>query len=348
MPGASDRPATPEERVRLETARASLARSAFWVRGVAVILPAVLAVVITVSAVTTSQGSWFEQVLGLLAGYAAIFGVFTLSMLLHETGHTLASSRKLAKDAASGYRLVRVHGEVKWGKHSYVALADGRRLLSPYFTDLASVPGFWRHFDRLTPGRYWFELLAESGLVLGAERDERGAQDDDSAERALDEALLAAFRNGEADRALNRTGRASGAQRWRLVLTYGWVLILLPCFAVGAWLGGARLLQAPTAGGGVGAFIALALGAFVLQLAVRVGLDVVEGRVDSKVGRTDFRFGKTDATGSIDGRSFTLSNAQARALFGLPCYRVYFFRRTHQVAGAESAGRASLARGASR
>ena len=64
----------------------------------------------------------------------------------------------------------------------------------------------------------------------------------------------------------------------------------------------------------------------MLQLAVRVLLDVIEGRVDSRVGRTTFRFGKTDATGTIDGRSFTLSNTQARALQGLPRYRVYFFR----------------------
>jgi hypothetical protein len=82
--------------------------------------------------------------------------------------------------------------------------------------------------------------------------------------------------------------------------------------------------------------VVLLVGGFLLQLAVRILLDVIEGQVDSKVGRTTFRFGKTEATGSIDGRSFTLSNTQARALYGLPRYRVYFFRRTHQVAGAES------------
>jgi hypothetical protein len=166
------RQATHEELGRLETARASLRRSAWWVAAVALVLPAALAVVITVSMLVTFPGSRSEMLFGLLLGYAALFSVFTGSMLLHETGHALASWRRLTKDAAGGFRIVREHGEVKWGKHSYVAVVGGRRLFSPYFTDLASVPGFWRHFDRLTPGPYVFELLAESGLVLSAEPDQ--------------------------------------------------------------------------------------------------------------------------------------------------------------------------------
>jgi hypothetical protein len=342
---ASSRRATPAELERLKTARAALRRSALWVGAVAIVLPTGLAVVITASTLRTFPGSWSQLLLGLLLGYAAIFGIFTGSMLLHETGHALASSRRLARDAAGGFRVVREHGEVKWGKRSYVAVVGGRRLFSPYFTDLASVPGFWRHFDRLTPGRYRFELLAESGLVLSAERDVRAsdhpafvAAAGDADDSPLDVALLAAFRNRAADRALNRRGLASRAQRWRLVVAYAWVVILLPFLGLGAWLGEPKRLRDPTAGGWVGVVIVLLIGGFALQLAVRIVLDVIEGRVDSKVGRTTFRFGKTDATGSIGGRSFTLSNRQTRALYGLPHYRVYFFRRTHRVAGAESAG----------
>src|SRR5450432_527393 len=178
------RQATHEEIGRLETARASLRRSTLWVGAVAVVLPAVLAVVITVSTLITFPGSWSQMLLGLLLGYAALFSVFTGSMLLHETGHALASSRRLTKDAAGGFRIVREHGEVKWGKRSYVAIVGGRRLFSPYFTELASVPGFWRHFDRLTPGRYVFDLLAESGLVLSAERDEHDVRAFDVRESA--------------------------------------------------------------------------------------------------------------------------------------------------------------------
>lgn len=300
-------------------------------------LPTALSVVVTGSALMTFPGSWSELLVALLLGYVGIFAVFTGGFLLNETGHVLASSRGLERDATAGFGVVREHGEVKWGKGSYVAVAGGRRLFSPYFTELTSVPGFWRHFDQLRPGRYVFEILPESGLVLRAEPDEHDDRDGGNpAESALDAALLAAFRNAPADRALNRAGRASGAQRWRLFVTYSWVVILLPCLGLGASLSGTKLVERPTAGGWLGALVACALGAFLLQLGVRVVLDLFEGRVESKVGRTTFRFGKTDATGSIDGRSFTLSNKQARALHALPRYRVYFFRRTQQVAGADS------------
>jgi len=350
---ASWRRPTEEELARLEASRTSLRRSARWVAAAGLVLPAVLAVVVTASTLMTFPGSWLELLGALLLGYVAIFGVFTGGMLLNETGHVLASSRGLERDATNGFGVVRERGEVKWGKGSYVAVAGGRRLFSPYFTELASVPGFWRHFDRLLPGRYVFELLPESGLVLHAEpaaHAEHGAHSEHAepaernehdvsqpAESALDAALLAAFRNRPADRALNRVGRASGAQRWRLFVTYAWLLILLPGLSVGVWVSRTKLVEAPTTGGWFGVLVLVAIGGFMLQLLVRVVLDLFEGRVESKVGRTTFRFGKTDATGSIDGRSFTLSNKQARALFALPRYRVYFFRRTGQVAGAEGA-----------
>ena len=341
------RQATDEERGRLATARASLRRSALWVGAVSVVLPAVLAVVITVSMLITFPGPWWEMLLGLLLGYAFLFGIFTGSMLLHETGHALASSRRLTKDAAGGFRIAREHGEVKWGKHSYVAIAalGGRRLFSPYFTDLgerARIVATLRlaHAGALrlrAPGR------VRSGAQRRARRErpfdvrESAAGAGDAAESPLDVALLAAFRNRAADRALNRRGLASRAQRWRLVVTYAWVVLLLPCLGRRGVGRRKEAASGPTAGRGVGALFALLVGGFLLQLAVRVLLDVIEGGVDSKVGRTTFRFGKTDATGSIGGRSFTLSNTQARALYGLPSYRVYLFRRTHQVAGAESA-----------
>jgi hypothetical protein len=345
------RQATEEELARLEASRTSLRRSARWVAAVGLVLPTVLAVVVTASTLMTFPGSWLELLLGLLLGYVAIFAVFTGGMLLNETGHVLASSRRLERDAAGGFGVVRERGEVKWGKSSYVAVVGGRRLFSPYFTELASVPGFWRHFDRLMPGRYVFELLPESGLVLHAEpaaHAEHSAHIEPAerharavsqpAESALDAALLAAFRNRPEDRALNRVGRASGAQRWRLFVTYAWLLILLPGLGIGAWVSRTKPVEAPTTVGWFGVLVLVAFSGFVLQLLVRVVLDLFEGRVESKVGRTTFRFGKTDATGSIDGRSFTLSNKQARALFALPRYRVYFFRRTRQVAGAEAAG----------
>src|SRR4051812_26952903 len=98
---------TAEELARIEASRTSLRRSALWVGAIAVVLPAVLATVVTASTLLTFPGSRLELLLGLLLGYVAIFAVFTGGMLLNETGHVLGSSRRLERDATGGFDVVR-------------------------------------------------------------------------------------------------------------------------------------------------------------------------------------------------------------------------------------------------
>jgi len=330
---APARPASREELVRIEGARLPLFHAACWIGGLAFGIPSLASAVVLATAVVNHPGSWLEKLGVALLDCTLVFGLFTGLSLRNQTGHTLASYRKLLKDEAKGFRLARELGEVRWGKHSYVAIARGRPLFSPFFTDLGAVPGLWRHFDRLSAGSYWFELLPESGLVLNAERVGDAASEGDTS--PANTALLAAFRNGENDRAANRAGRSTTAQRRRLLASHAWAFLLLPAIGASTWLAAASWLARPTLGGALGVLVASLVCGFVLLVSIRTVLDAIEGRVDSAAGPTSIHYGKVDATGSIQGQQFTLALTPARALMGANHYRVYWFRRTRRVTGAE-------------
>jgi len=336
---AHSRPASPEELVRIEGARLPLVRAAWWLGGMAFGIPSLASAAVLATVLFNYPGSWLEKVGVALLDCALIFGLFAGLSLRNQTGHTLSSYRRLLQDKANGFRIARELGEVRWGKHSYVAFARGRPLFSPFFTDMSAVPGLWRNFDQLAAGSYWFELLPASGLVLNAARigDDPVRVDTSPANTAL----LAAFRNGEDDRAANRDGRSTAAQRFRLVVSQAWAFVLLPAIGTATWLAGASWLRHPTLGGALGVLVAALVGVFALLSSMRTVLDVLEGRVDSAVGRASFHYGKTEATGSIHDQRFTLAHAQARAFTGASPYRVYWFRRTRRVAGAEIALAAS-------
>ena len=340
MSSSSFRVATPDEVARLETARRSLARSAAWARGLAFYVPGGIGVVVSASTLANYPGDLPVRILVGVLQLGALGCVFTLPILLSGTGRTLAIHRKLTRDAEAGFGIAREVGEVSWGKRQrgYVARVRGERLVSPFFTELV-LPAFWDHFERLAPGAYVFELLPESRVVLTAEPVERahlgpdGALDSGETSGRL--ALRVAFGNSEEDAQVNREGRASVSQRRRLLLGHWWAFVAPPALAVGLYVGASTGRSSSTGGAALGAMVALGVIAFLVVVIARVLWDVLEGRVDTVVGSVLIRHGKTDATGTIGTTRFTLSLAKARALQRGRSYRVFVFRHSRAVAGAE-------------
>lgn len=346
-PARIERSANAAELLQIEGARRALRSSARWASALGIYLPAVLALGTIGWTLAVYPGGWPEKVLVCLAESAAMLCVFTLPVMVGSTGRTVLAYRRLRRDAEHAYPIAQARGEVTWGRRdrALVATVDGERLLSPFFTMFSAVPAYWHHFDSLPPGAYSFALLPESRLVLSAQpisaptehrslgSDQARAKEPSAPERAL----RAAFRNGEADVAANREGRASARQRLRLVGSHWWV------FLGNLLLGGLSYQSIRTIGVApeseriVGCVFLLGVTAFLLVLLGRVVWDALEGRVDSARGTVSLRFGKTDATGRIGTRQFTLGNVKARALQQGHSYRVYWFKHSRVVVAADPA-----------
>jgi hypothetical protein len=331
--------ATANDLLRIEDARQSLARTARWAQVLAVYIPTVLGLVTFAFAFTTYSGSWLERALiGLLEGLVFV-GVFTLPVLLTGTGSALFAHRRLARDAENGFAIAQAGGEVTWDKRqrAYVARVNGKRVLSPFYTQYASVPAFWEHFDKLAPGPHVFELLPESRLVLHAEPVTAPAPSSASPSHAL-YALALAFGNRMEDLTANRQGQASGAQRRRLLFSQSWLFLMLPLLVFASYLASESALRTRDVRALLAVVLALGLTVFVLVLAARALTDVLEGRLESAAGTVSLHYGKTDTTGRIGTAEFTMSTARSRALQSGRCYRVYFFRHSRIVAAIEPAG----------
>jgi hypothetical protein len=326
-----------DERARIEAARPALRRSAYMSIGMGLVIPGVITIVTTVSAFATYPGSFLEKALVSVLSMASVGLVFTLPMVLTSSGRALALHRALMRDAALGFRVVRVRGDVAWDRRrrALVARAGGRRLASPFFTGFESVPLFWDHFDQLAPRSYDFEILEASGFALNASpasSSEPEGYDDHPGNVALREA----FRVEPVDLEANRCGLATAKQRRRLLLAYVWVLILGP-LAFGIATGIRSVVAAPHLGAIVGLLIALALALFVVRLSYQVAVDAVRGEVVSGTGVVHLSYGKTETSATVGGMTFTIPHHQARALQPNVRYRVYAFRRSGQATSAELA-----------
>jgi hypothetical protein len=304
--------------------------------GMGLAIPGAIAIVTTVSAFATYPGSFLEKALVSVLSMACVGLVFTLPMFLTSSGRALALHRALIRDAALGFRVVRVRGDVAWDRRrrALVARAGGRRLASPFFTGLEAVPLFWDHFDQLAPRSYDFEILDASGFVLSASPASSGEAD--GHDHPGNVALREAFRVELVDLEANRRGLATAKQRRRLLFTYVWVLILAP-LAFGIAAGIRAVVAAPHLGAIVGLLIALALALFLVRLSFQVAIDGVRGEVVSGTGVVHLSYGKTEASATVGGMTFTIPHHQARALQPNVRYRVYAFKRSGQATSAELA-----------
>jgi hypothetical protein len=218
MSEPAGRYARDDERARIESVRPALRRSAHMTIAMGLVIPGALAIAATLSAFARYPGSPVEKALVSALSMAAVGLVFTLPIFLTSSGRVLALHRAVTRDAALGFRVVTVRGDVGWDRRrkALVARAEGRRLASPFFTGLEAVPLFWHHFDQLAPRSYEFEVLNESGFVLSASPSssaELDARDDHPGNVALREA----FRVGLVDVEANRRGVATAGQRGRFV-----------------------------------------------------------------------------------------------------------------------------------
>jgi hypothetical protein len=331
----------PEERKRIEAARLALDRAAFWAKAIAFYLPGLVSAAALTGVVVSYQGTAVEIALVVLPS-AAILAALMLIMF-SSTGRTIPSAARMKSDAERGFTIQREPGEVSWGRRerAYVASAGGQRLISPFFTQYASAPAFWHHFEALAPGRYEFELLPASRLVLNAwpvaeleipmhgELDALGAP--------ANVALLAAFGIDASDIEADRQGRASIPQRWRLLCSEFWVFLLLP-FLGFAFYGAIPFAHdAAISALLVAALVLLGLTVFVVVLCGRVLLDVVQGRIDSAVGNLQVSFDDGTASATIGLVTLSLSNRRARSIQSGCRYRAYWFRWSRELAALESA-----------
>jgi hypothetical protein len=341
-----------DELRRVEAARVALERSARATRLIAFGVPGVVAPLMTVMLVLNRQAESGGDWIGLLLSLLAVCGVFTLPMLLGREGRALSCYRGLCRDAANGFVVETATGEVTWGarQHAFVAMAGSRALASPFFTQYESLPQFWSRFDRLRPGYYEFELLPNSGLVVTARpaADARSRLSADaarpyralpkirSAEDPADAALSAAFRNSPAEQAANRAGRASGRQRWRLLVGAWWMFMVLPLLAFSA----VASVKLASAGhplkGSLSTLVSVVLLGAAVQALWRILRDVAGGKIDCVEGRIHLSFaGKTgDATGSIHGVTFDVDAAQVAALRENEAYAVYVFHHSRRAVAA--------------
>lgn len=332
---ATVRAPSSEELARVAAARSTLRGTTRWTRLVAFGLPAGISLIVVATTLASYPDGPAGKLLAILLAVGVSFGVFTAPMLLTGYGRPLSVERALARDLEAGPRVERIRGEVIWSRRarSYGAVAGGRTLVSPEFTAYSAIPAFWHHFERLSPGSYLFDVLPASGLVLAAER----LSDLKEGERSGDAALREAFDSSLDDVIENRLGRATAAQRWRLLLRMWWLFLTLPFFSLSSWMAARGAAAKPGGGTALGLLGALGVTAFVLWLGGQVTADLVLGKVEVATGRVSFTYGKTEASGWVGGACFTLSNARARVFSPDATYRVFIFRRSRYVVGAEIA-----------
>jgi len=346
----SMRSPTADELARIEHARQSLATAARWLCILAIYSPVLLGAGTCVYAWAADPGIVFDKVLGGLLVVLTIGGCLVLAVLLGPTRRTLTWHTRLERDRRSGFELAREQGEVGWGSDSYIATVAGKSLISPFYTRLAAIPGYWYQFELLSPGAYLFDLLPESRLVVSAEPIPRiepeGArprlEEGQAAvrRRCLDKsaaqaALLAAFGLRELDLAANREGRVTGRQRWRLAVSSSPYLLMAPLLLWACYLGLRETSRAPQLGFSFSLVVLGLITAIATVFAGRHLWDIVECEVKSTTGLVSFRYTKSGATGSIGGVKFTTSSRRARALQSGRFYRVYYFRRSRGLIGAE-------------
>ena len=338
MNEAAHRYARDDERARIEAAWPALRRAAHMTIVMGLAIPGAIAIVMTVSTFATYPGSFLEKALVSFLSMTGVGLAFALPMFLTSSGRAFALHRALIRDAALGFRVVRVRGDVAWDRRrrALVARAGGRRLASPFFTGLEAVPLFWDHFDQLAPRSYDFEMLDASGFVLSASPASSG-EGDGHDDHPGNVALREAFRVELVDLEANRRGLATAKQRRRLLFTSVWVL-LLPPLAFGIAAGLRAQVAAPHLGAIVGLLITLALALFLVRLSFQVAIDVARGQVVSGTGVVYSSYGKTEASATVGGMTFTIPHHQARALQPNVRYRVYAFKRSGQATSAELAG----------
>lgn len=332
--GPVGRTATPAELARIEAARHTLRSTARWARFAGIYLPGLLGLVTCVLSFANYPGSGPEKLIASLASLALISAVFCLPLLLSSTGRTISDMRRFEQDAANGFPIVEEFGEVRWGKRGFVATTYRGRLISPLFTKFGAVPAYWHHFDGLAAGGYLFSMLPASRLVLEA----RPATHDPTAsgaESSAELALRSAFGNSSLDAAANRAGRATAAQRGRLLVTHWWALLALPVFGGASGMALSQVIERPGLGGILGVVVCVAaLAFFVVQLANAV-LDTLDGKLESATGTIRFSYGETEVQGRIGPSEFTTNLTRANVFQSDRSYRVYWFKRSHVAVGAD-------------
>ena len=326
------------ERGRIEAAQVALRAAARWQATIAFGIPSMGSCVVLVLTLVNYPGAWYEVLLVSVVQVFALGAIFSLPTLFFGGYSVLTLERRLRRDAAAGWPIERVFGDVTWSRrrHALVAKANGRLLASPFFTALKDIPTYWDHCDQLAPGAYQLEILRESGLVLSAQplASSHATSID---EQPGNVALRAAFRSSLDDVEANRRGLASGAQRLRLLVANAWLVPALVLVGVATTLAVRGVLGAPHVGTFLGALIAAALALFVTYFAGRVVLDVAQGELKSRAGLVYLTRHKTEDSGTVGGMEFTVSHARARALQIGIRYRVYVFRRSRQMVSAELA-----------
>lgn len=334
--GHVERAPNAAELARIEAARLALRSTARGARFAGIYLPCLLGMVTSGMVLANYHGSGPEKLLAALASLVLIAAVFCVPLLLSSTGRAIFDMRRFERDAASGFPIVEEVGEVCWGKRErgFVATTSRGRLISPLFTKFGAVPAYWHHFDGLAPGRYLFSMLPASRLVIEA-RPAPCNPISREHESAAEDALRAAFRNTREDAAVNREGRATAAQRWRLMVTEWWALLGVAVFAAAFCVALFEVLEqlalasigGVVVGGGGVAF-------FAVQLA-RVVLDVLVGRLESATGTIRLSYGETGVEGRIGPSEFTTSLARANVFQSGRSYRVHWFKHSRVAVGAD-------------
>jgi len=347
---SSMRAPTSDELASIEQAWRSLASAARWLRILAIYSPGLLGAGTCVYAWAADPGVVFDSVLGGLLVVLTVGGCLVLAVFLGPTRRTLTWHARLERDRRRGFGLARERGEVRWGRDSYIAMVAGKSLISPFFTRLAAMPGYWYQFELLPPGAYIFDLLPESRLVVRAEpipRIEHGGVapklDQGPAalrRRFLDKpaaqaALLAAFGLRESELAANREGRVTSRQRWQLAVSSLPYFLIAPSLLWACHLGLGETSRSPQLGSASGLVVMFLIAAIATVFGGRSLWDIVEGEAKSTTGLVSFRYAKSGATGSIGGVRFTTSTKRAHALQAGRTYRVYYFRRSRRLLAAE-------------
>lgn len=330
-----------EELKRIERARVTLRRSARTALVIAFGIPVVIGTLMIWVLVGSGVNDW----LGFGLAWGAIFTIFTLPIWGKEgRARELSRYRAFTRDAANGFPVEQVTGIVTWGRRKYarVASAGSRALASPFFSQYWSVPRFWDHFDRLAVGRYDFEILPESGLVVTARpiavpevsadsAQPYRASPSDRVEDAVNVALRAAFRTTPADERANAAGHASARQRWRLLLGVWWAFLLLPLLAFVVFVSielVPRHLRALRGG-----LLVLVLFALLVRKMWWVLADFLLGTVDCVEGRVHRDvWGKA----TIHGVTFEVDEGLVPAFQESAAYNVYVFRHSRRVVGAHA------------
>ncbi|MGD0835584.1 MAG: hypothetical protein ABSB49_02950 [Polyangia bacterium] len=297
-----------DELARIERVKSELRESARWVVITGLALPSVL-----VAGGLVLLIAYPGQVpIGLGALLAMAPAVVSFLLIVYgDSGRPLRLYRALGRDAARGYLVEKRRGEITWAAHpgTFVATAGGLRLVSPWFTECRPVPTQWHHFEKLAPGHYEFEVLPESGLVLaaqalsGASTADRGGGSQVGLPpqmHAGNLAIQSSLHLHPSDLLLNRSGRASGRQRRRLVWQNLWLFLSVALCAPTGLLAAVHTIKHPDFWVG---FTALGLSAIAVGCAwaaKKIVIDALLGEVDTAVGFVQFRnYGEMDAEGVI-------------------------------------------------